>query len=42
MLCRGLCVKFEAAESILAYRFVRGRIKEINKHEFFRVPCKIV
>lgn len=37
-----LCVKFEAAESILAYRFVGGRIEEINKHEFFRVSCKII
>lgn len=37
-----LCVKFEAAESILAYGFVAGRIEEINKHEFFRVSCKII
>ena len=37
-----LGVKFEAAESILAYRFVGGRIEEINKHEFFRVSCKII
>lgn len=37
-----LCVKFEAAETILAYGFVGRRIEEINKHKLLRVSGKIV
>ena len=37
-----LCVKFEAAESILAYGFVGCRIEEIDKHKFFRVSREII
>lgn len=35
-------VKFEPAKSILAYRFVGLGIEEVDQHEFFRVPGKIV
>ncbi len=34
----GLCVKFEAAESILPYRSIGLGIEEIDQHELFRVP----
>src|SRR4030095_284411 len=37
-----LCVKFEPAESILAYGFVGVGIEEVDQHELFRVPRKIV
>jgi hypothetical protein len=37
-----LYVKLEAAESILAYGFVGVGIEEVDQHEFFRVPRKIV
>ena len=33
-----LGVKFEAAESILAYRSIGLGIEEIDQHELFRVP----
>jgi hypothetical protein len=35
-------VKFEPAKSILAYRSVGVGIEEVDQHEFFRVPGKIV
>src|SRR6266511_785951 len=37
-----LCVKFEPAKSILAYGFVGVGIEEVDQHELFRVPRKIV
>lgn len=37
-----LCVKLEPAEPILAYWFLGLCIEEIDQHELFRMPSKIV
>ena len=39
---RRVSVKFEPAKSELAYRFVGLGIEQVDQHEFFRVPRKIV
>ena len=35
-------IKFEPTEAVLAYRHIRARIKEIDKHKLFRMAGEII